>query len=52
VAEGLFRAIKADRVLASADVDSRRQYELRASRSEPGLDSGEEQPQITQGPGT
>jgi NADP-dependent 3-hydroxy acid dehydrogenase YdfG len=52
VAEGLFRAIKADRVLASADVDSRRQYELRASRSEPGLDSGEEQPQITEGAGT
>jgi NADP-dependent 3-hydroxy acid dehydrogenase YdfG len=52
VAEGMARALKADRVLASADVDSRRAYELRASRSEPGLEGAPEQPQISQGAGT
>jgi hypothetical protein len=41
--------MKADRVLASADVDTRRQYELRASKSEPGLEGTPEQSQITQG---
>jgi NADP-dependent 3-hydroxy acid dehydrogenase YdfG len=49
IAEGLARATKADRVLASADVDTRRQYELRASQSEPGLEGTPEQSQITQG---
>jgi NAD(P)-dependent dehydrogenase (short-subunit alcohol dehydrogenase family) len=49
VAEGLLRVMKADRVLASADVDSRRAYELRASRSEPALEATPEQSQITQG---
>ena len=29
--------MKADRVLASADVTTRRQYDLRAARSEPAL---------------
>jgi NADP-dependent 3-hydroxy acid dehydrogenase YdfG len=48
LAEGFARAIKADRVLAGADVDIRRKYELRASRSEPGLEQAPEQPQITQ----
>jgi hypothetical protein len=33
-------------VLADADTISRKSYELRASRSEPGLASGDEQPQI------
>jgi NADP-dependent 3-hydroxy acid dehydrogenase YdfG len=47
LAEGVARAIKADRVLASADVDIRREYELRAARSEPGLQAAPEQPQIT-----
>jgi NADP-dependent 3-hydroxy acid dehydrogenase YdfG len=46
LSEGMARAMKADRVLASADVHTRRDYELRASRSEPGLEPGEEQPQI------
>jgi NADP-dependent 3-hydroxy acid dehydrogenase YdfG len=46
--EGLARAMKADRVLADADVETRRDYELRASHSEPALDGGQ-QPQITQG---
>jgi NADP-dependent 3-hydroxy acid dehydrogenase YdfG len=49
LAEGLARAMKADRVLASADVDTRRQYELRASQSEPGLEGTPEQSRITQG---
>jgi NADP-dependent 3-hydroxy acid dehydrogenase YdfG len=37
LAEGLARVMKADRVLAGADGDMRRGYELRASRSEPAL---------------
>jgi NADP-dependent 3-hydroxy acid dehydrogenase YdfG len=52
LAEGFARAIKADRVLAGADVDIRRKYELRASRSEPGLEQAPEQPQITQSTGS
>jgi NADP-dependent 3-hydroxy acid dehydrogenase YdfG len=46
LSEGMARAMKADRVLADADTISRKSYELRASRSEPGLAAGEEQPQI------
>ncbi len=46
LSEGKARAMKADRVLAGADMGSRRDYELRAARSEPGLDSGPGQPQI------
>src|ERR1700716_211028 len=52
LSEGMARALKADRVLASADLDSRREYELRASRSEPGLEGAAEKPQITEGAGT
>ena len=37
LAEGMARALKADRVLAGADADARRDYELRAAHSEPGL---------------
>jgi NAD(P)-dependent dehydrogenase (short-subunit alcohol dehydrogenase family) len=48
LAEGMGRAMKADRVLADADVTARRDYELRAARSEPGLDAAPEQPQITE----
>ena len=47
LSEGFARAIKADRVLAGADLDSRRNYELRASRSEPGLEGPPPQPRIT-----
>jgi NADP-dependent 3-hydroxy acid dehydrogenase YdfG len=47
VSEGVARAMKADRVLASADVDTRRAYELRAARSEPGLEAAPEPAQIT-----
>jgi len=35
--EGLARALKADRVFIDLDAAARRDYELRASRSEPGL---------------
>jgi NADP-dependent 3-hydroxy acid dehydrogenase YdfG len=48
LSEGMARVMKADRVLAGADVNTRRDYELRASRSEPGLAPAPEQPQITQ----
>jgi NADP-dependent 3-hydroxy acid dehydrogenase YdfG len=48
VSEGFARAIKADRVLTQANPDTRRSYDLRASRSEPGLEPAPEQPQIEQ----
>lgn len=49
--EGLGRAMKADRVLASADANVRRGYELRAARSEPALAPAEEAaPQLPTGP--
>ena len=48
LSEGMARAMKADRVLAGADIDSRRAYELRASQSEPALEPTPEQPQIAQ----
>jgi NADP-dependent 3-hydroxy acid dehydrogenase YdfG len=48
LSEGFARAIKADKVLAGADLDSRREYELRAARSEPGLEGSSERPRITQ----
>jgi hypothetical protein len=46
LSEGMSHAMKADRVLADADTLSRRSYELRAARSEPGLLDAQEQPQI------
>jgi NADP-dependent 3-hydroxy acid dehydrogenase YdfG len=46
LSEGMARAMKADRVLAGADLNRRRDYELRASRSEPGLEPGAETAQI------
>ena len=46
LSEGLGRAIKADRVLADIDVTARRDYELRAAQSEPGLPPAPEQAQI------
>lgn len=46
--EGVARALKADTVLSGADLGARRAYELRASRSEPGLESGEEQGRLTE----
>ncbi len=46
LSEGMARAMKADRVLADADTLTRRNYELRAARSEPGLQEGAPTPQI------
>jgi NADP-dependent 3-hydroxy acid dehydrogenase YdfG len=54
MSEGLARAMKADMVLAGADASVRRDYELRAARSEPGLEPGgsEAEPaQLTDGAG-
>ena len=52
LAEGMARAMRADRVLADADPQVRRAYELRASASEPGLEPGSERARIqeTTGP--
>jgi hypothetical protein len=47
LSEGMARAMKADRVLAGADLNTRRAYELRASRSEPGLEPSALPGQIT-----
>jgi NADP-dependent 3-hydroxy acid dehydrogenase YdfG len=49
LSEGMVRMMKADRVLAGADLNRRRDYELRASRSEPGLEPGAAPPQIAAG---
>jgi NADP-dependent 3-hydroxy acid dehydrogenase YdfG len=49
LAEGMTRAMKADRVLAGADLNRRRNYELRASQSEPGLEPPAETAQISAG---
>jgi NADP-dependent 3-hydroxy acid dehydrogenase YdfG len=46
LSEGLARALKADRVLAGADSGRRREYELRAARSEPALAPGQEPAQL------
>ncbi|MBA3809006.1 MAG: SDR family oxidoreductase [Solirubrobacterales bacterium] len=46
LSEGMARAMKADRVLAGADLNTRRAYELRAARSEPGLEPTAEPAQI------
>jgi NAD(P)-dependent dehydrogenase (short-subunit alcohol dehydrogenase family) len=45
--EAMGRAMKADRVLVDIDTSTRRGYELRASQSEPGLQAGDEQAQLT-----
>jgi NADP-dependent 3-hydroxy acid dehydrogenase YdfG len=45
--EAMSRAMKADKVLAQVDEGARRSYELRASQSEPGLEPGEAQKQLT-----
>jgi NADP-dependent 3-hydroxy acid dehydrogenase YdfG len=48
LSEAMGRAMKADRVLASADANTRRQYDLRASRSEPALiDEAAKAPELT-----
>lgn len=45
--EAFARALKADKVLAEADPNTRRAYELRAAHSEPGLEPGESEKQLT-----
>lgn len=47
MSEGVARALRADRVLAGADFEARKQYELRASRSEPAL-TAPETPELAQ----
>jgi short-subunit dehydrogenase len=49
LSEGMARAMKADRVLAGADANVRRGYELRASHSEPGLEPASEPARLTDG---
>ncbi len=49
LSEAMARALKADKVLAGADSNIRRNYELRASHSEPGLEAAAEVPQLTDG---
>ncbi len=44
--EALGRAFKADKILAEADPDARRDYELRAAHSDPGLEAGDEAKQL------
>jgi NADP-dependent 3-hydroxy acid dehydrogenase YdfG len=51
LSEGMARAMKADKVLAGADAGVRRNYELRASHSEPSLEPAPEKPQLTDGGG-
>jgi short-subunit dehydrogenase len=51
LSEGMARAMKADRVLVDTDASTRRVYELRAARSEPGLQGAAEQPQLTSAAG-
>ena len=48
LSEGMGRAMKADRVLAGADLNTRREYELRAAHSEPGLEPAPAPAQIAQ----
>jgi NADP-dependent 3-hydroxy acid dehydrogenase YdfG len=47
LSEGMARAMKADRVLTATNPDIRKDYELRAARSEPGLQAGSEPAQLT-----
>jgi hypothetical protein len=42
------RALKADRVLSDFDRTARAGYELRAARSEPGLEPGADQRQLSE----
>jgi short-subunit dehydrogenase len=49
LSEAMVRMMKADRVLAGADLNRRRDYELRASQSKPGLEPGARTAQIGSG---
>jgi NADP-dependent 3-hydroxy acid dehydrogenase YdfG len=50
--DAIARGLGADKVLAAADPGARRDYELRAARSEPGLEPGEETKQLTEANGS
>jgi NAD(P)-dependent dehydrogenase (short-subunit alcohol dehydrogenase family) len=52
VQDGLTRITNADAVLSHVDTAARADYELRASHSEPALDSAQEQPRITERTGS
>ncbi len=52
LAEGMARAMKADRVLADADPNVRAAYELRAAASEPSLESASEPARIAEKTGS
>jgi NADP-dependent 3-hydroxy acid dehydrogenase YdfG len=52
VQDSFSRLIKADAVLSQIDVGAREDYELRAARSEPQLDSAPEQPRIAEHTGS
>jgi NAD(P)-dependent dehydrogenase (short-subunit alcohol dehydrogenase family) len=52
LSEGVARMMKADKVLAGADPQARRSYELRAAASEPGLPDGEPQTRIAEKAGS
>lgn len=47
--EAITRAMKADQVLWSIDANARRGYELRAAKSEPGLEPGDAPAELTAG---
>jgi len=49
--EAVGRALRVDKVLAGADPNARRSYELRAAHSDPGLEPGEESKQLPAGDG-
>jgi hypothetical protein len=44
--DAVARLLKADKVLAQVDDNARAAYELRASRSDPRLDAGDEHKQL------
>jgi NADP-dependent 3-hydroxy acid dehydrogenase YdfG len=46
--EGIARALKADKVMVEFDANARSGYELRAARSEPGLEPGDEPKQLSE----
>ncbi len=46
--EGIARALKADQILAGADFDARKGYELRASHSDPALEPADDVKQLTE----
>jgi short-subunit dehydrogenase len=46
--EAVGRALKADRALWGADMGVRRDYELRAGKSQPGLEPGDDKSQLTE----